>query len=292
MNSIVKIINVACVAAALAGCGKMNSKELAEQVKVEMQRDLVRQDLYAGLKLETVTLIHKEGIKYEGVGKGDLHGLPIEFAVTCEYDGASVLWKAEPVGENALTLYGRKGGKYVREKFDENWPKVKAGVKESYLAAVEKSGKWYDKARAGVIAKCNELLGGGESGAVRNATNDVKTSSAAFEKAVQASDYKACLAIARSWAKDSKSANLVIEGCRVAFGAMVKSNPPVEEAHRFLLDLSETASEAYDVVGNKIAARALRKAKESFRDGASKDDAKAAYQTLMDFSVKEDAFKE
>lgn len=292
MKAIVKVISVACMAAALAGCGKMDSKELAEQVKSEMQRDLVKQELYAGLKLETVTLIHKEGIRYEGVGKGNLHGLPIEFEVTCEYDGASVLWKAEPVGENALTLLGRKSGKYCREKFDEKWPKVKEGIKTSYLAAVEKSGRWYEKATAGAAAKYKELLGDFWKGNSRNATNDVMAAHAVFEKAAQTNDYKTCFAIARSFVKEDKGADLAIESCRVAFAAMVKSNPPVAEAHRFLSDLSETASEAYDIVGKKNAASALRKAKKSFLDGASEDDLKAAYQTLMDFSIKEGAFRE
>ena len=73
---------------------------------------------------------------------------------------------------------------------------------------------------------------------------------------------------------------------------MVKANPSVAEAHRFLSALSETASEAYDIVGNKDAAIALRKAKKSFLDGSSEEDIKAAYQTLMDFSIKEGAFKE
>ena len=292
MKSIVKIINVACVAAALAGCGKMDSKELAEQVKAEMQRDLVRQELYAGLKLETVTLIHKEGIRYEGVGKGGLHGLPIEFAVTCEYDGASVLWKAEPVGENALTLLGRKSGKYCREKFDENWPKVKEGIRASYLAAVEKSGQWYEKARTGTAAKYKEFLGSFGKRDSGRATNDVMAAHAAFEKAAQTNDYKACFAIARSFAKEDKGAGLAIESLRVAFAAMVKANPPVAEAHRFISDLSETAGEAYGVVGNENAARALRKARKSFLGGASEDDVKTAYRTLMDFSVKEGAFKE
>ena len=292
MKAIVKVICVACMAAVLAGCGKMNSKELAEQVKVEMQRDLVRQDLYAGLKLETVTLIHKEGIKYEGVGKGDLHGLPIEFEVTCEYDGASVLWKAEPVGENALTLLGRKSGKYCREKFDENWPKVKEGIKASYLAVVEKSGRWYEKTMAGAAAKYKTLLGNWAKGNSRNATNDVMAAHAVLEKAAQTNDYKTCFAIARSFIKEDRGADLAIESCRVAFAAMVKSNPPVAEAHRFLSDLSETASEAYDIVGNKNAASALRKVKKSFFEGASEDDVRAAYQTLMDFSIKEGAFRE
>ena len=292
MKAIVKVISVACMAAALAGCGKMNSKELAAQVKVEMQRDLVTQELYTGLKLETVALVHKEGVRYEGVGKGELHGLPIEFEVKCEYDGASAIWKAEPVGENALTLLGRKSGKYCREKFDENWPKVKEGVKASYLAAVEKSGKWYEKARAGAAAKYKEFLGNWRKRDPRNATNDVMTAQAAFEKAAQTNDYKTCFAIARSFVKEDKGADLAIESCRVAFSAMVKANPSVAEAHRFLSDLSETASEAYDIVGNKDAAIALRKAKKSFLDGSSEEDIKAAYQTLMDFSIKESAFKE
>ena len=280
------------MAAVLVGCGKMDSKELAEQVKIEMQRDLVKQELFSGLKLDTVALVHKGENRYEGFAKGDLHGLPIDFEVKCEYDGASAIWQAEPVGENALTLYGRKGGKYIREKLDENWPKVKEGLKESYRAAVEKSGKWYENVKSGAIEKYHELCDGFGKKDAQVFTNAVKASCAAFDKAVRANDYKGCFAIARAYVRKNQGANLAIESCRVAFATMVKSNPPVAEAHRFLSDLSETASEAYDRIGNKNAADALREVKKAFLAGASEDGVKAAYQTLMDFSVKEGIFRE
>lgn len=328
MNAVKKITMTLCVAVSLAGCGKMDSQELAEQVKLEMQRDLVKQDDYSSLKIGQVTLVHKGGVVYEGIATGDIQGLSVTFDVKCEYDGASLLWNVTPKDHNSLTIMTHKGKQYAEKQFDEKWPKVKKQVKESYGSAVkksgelydktkesyhaaveksaelygksmescratiEKSGKWYEKTKADAIAKYNGLRESIGKKDAHVSTNVVVDSYAAFDKAVQANDYKKCFAIARTYVKENQGANFAIESCRVAFAAMVKSNPPVAEAHRFLSDLSETVSEAYDIVGNKNAAGALRKAKKSFRDGASEDDVKAAYQTLMDFSGKEGVFKE
>lgn len=328
MKNVVKCIIFVCVVAALAGCGKMDSKELADKVKLEMQRDLVKQDDYSSLKIGEVTLVHKGGVVYEGVATGDIQGLSVSFDVKCEYDGVSLLWNVTPKDHNSLTIMSHKGKQYAEKKFEEKWPKVKKQVKdsydsavmksealydktkesyhaaversaelygktmESYRATIEKSGKWYEKAKSDAIAKYNELRESIGKKDAHVSTNAVVASCVAFDKAAQANDYKKSFAIARTYVKENQGANLAIESCRVAFAAMVKSNPPVAEAHRFLSDLSETASEAYDIVGKKNAASALRKAKKSFLDGASEDDVKAAYQTLMDFSIKEGAFKE
>lgn len=290
MKEVVKCILSVCMAVHLAGCGKMDSKDLADKVKLEMQRDLVKQDDYSSLKIAQVTLVHKGGVVYEGIATGDIQGLSVSFDVKCEYDGASLLWNVTPKDHNSLTIMSHKGKQYAEKKFDEKWPKVKKQVKESYRATIEKSGKWYEKAKSDAIEKYNELR---ENIGIKDApvsTNAVADSCAAFDKAVQANDYRKCFAIARTYVKEKQGANLAIESCRVAFAAMVKSNPPVAEAHRFLSDLCETASEAYDIVGNKDAARALREVKKSFLDGAPEKDLKAAYQTLMDFSGKEGAF--
>lgn len=326
MKEVVKCILSVCMAVHLAGCGKMDSKDLADKVKLEMQRDLVKQDDYSSLKIAQVTLVHKGGVVYDGIATGDIQGLSVSFDVKCEYDGASLLWNVTPKDHNSLTIMSHKGKQYAEKKFDEKWPEVKKQVKasydsavrksvevydktkesyhaaveksaelygktmESYRATIEKSGKWYEKAKSDAIEKYNELR---ENIGIKDApvsTNAVADSCAAFDKAVQANDYRKCFAIARTYVKEKQGANLAIESCRVAFAAMVKSNPPVAEAHRFLSDLCETASEAYDIVGNKDAARALREVKKSFLDGAPEKDLKAAYQTLMDFSGKEGAF--
>jgi len=175
MNAVIKMVQVVCTATCLAGCGKMDSKELAEIVKGEMQRDLVKQDVYSTLKLTDLTLVHKDGVNYEGVAKGDVQGMPVSFEVKCEYDGTSWLWKAEPSDHNSLSVMSHKGCQYAGEKFDENWPKVKKGAKESYdaakkksgelcektkesyHAAVKKTGEWYDETKGKAVAGYNEL---------------------------------------------------------------------------------------------------------------------------------------
>ena len=136
----------------VAGCS-MDSAELGEYVRKEMQEELVKNDVFKDLKMTSVRLIKGEGIEYAGVGKGEIDGYPVKFDVKCRYDGKTVLWDASLVDDNMLTLAGRAAGKAVREtatdvynKVKEALPGAKASIKQKYDAASKKAGEYYNAA--------------------------------------------------------------------------------------------------------------------------------------------------
>lgn len=136
----------------VVGCG-MNSAELGEYVRKEMQEELVKNDVFKSLQMKSVWLIKGEGMEYAGVGKGEIDGYIVKFDVKCKYDGKTVLWDASLVDDNMLTLAGRAAGKAVREtaadvynKIKEAWPGAKAGIKQKYDAASKKAGEYYKAA--------------------------------------------------------------------------------------------------------------------------------------------------
>ena len=58
------------LAAVVAGCG-MDSAELGERVRKEMQEELVKTDGLKALKMKEVGLVRDEGTSYSGVGRGE-----------------------------------------------------------------------------------------------------------------------------------------------------------------------------------------------------------------------------
>ena len=321
MKGVVRCIIVASAVIGIVGCGPMNSKQLAAQVKEEMQRDLVKREFMETLKVESVTLVHKGGNIYAGVATGTVYESPIRFDVKCEYDGTSVLWNAEPVGNNSVSLFGRKYGTAAKESFATNWPIFKAEMKrqyddaakkcgETYDAAARKSGQWYarakasyDKAKKDCAVKYDEMkarFGGPQkaAGASEAPAAIVVTDAGKFDAAVKANDYGALLSMAQGMAKDGKSVELAIERYRVAFATMVNADPPEKEACEFLLGLAGSAAAAYDELAKgqngKVYSRmatAMRDAERAFSSGASNEVVKAAYKTMLEFQMKEGVFK-
>ena len=143
---------VSCVFA-IAGCS-MDSAELGEYVRKEMQEELVKNDVLKDLKMTSVRLIKTEGMEYAGVGKGEIGAYPVKFDVKCKYDGKTVIWDASLVDDNMLTLAGAAAGKALREKIKTAWPGIKNGIATKYAAASKKMGEYYDTAKQ----KASELL--------------------------------------------------------------------------------------------------------------------------------------
>lgn len=282
---------------AVVGCGRMDSRELAEQVKAEMQRDLVKRDLLDTLKVERVTLVHQEGNAYAGKAVGEVYGQPVQFDVTCQYDGTSVLWDAELVGDNPLTLLGRKGELAVRNALATNWPAFKADLRKRYDEAVRKSGDLFARAKADIEAKCQALTGIFEKDPVAVSNNQVRAENelfTSFETAVAANDYRTCLTVARGFAR-RKSYDLALAGYRTAIGVALSVVPDEKTARKFLSDLSGAVADTYGKVGTDSAcvrmAEAMRKAHETFANGkATEAELKAAYGTLTDFQTETGVF--
>lgn len=145
-------VAVACVLA-VAGCS-MDSAELGEYVRKEMQEELVKNDVFKDLKMTSVRLLKTDGIEYAGVGKGEIGTYPVKFDVKCKYDGKTVLWDASLVDDNMVTLAGAAAGKALRDKIKAAWPGVKQSITEKYDAASKKMGEYYDAAKK----KASELL--------------------------------------------------------------------------------------------------------------------------------------
>lgn len=141
------------------GCGRMNSKKLAEVVRSEMQRDLVKESLYDGLTMERVTLIHKDDNSYIGEAQGDIKGIPVKFDVTCEYDGSSVLWKANLAKETALSLLGKIESKELKEKIIAAWPEIKENVGRKADELAIKAGEMYNTAKKKLSESLNPPIG-------------------------------------------------------------------------------------------------------------------------------------
>ena len=134
---------VACLA--IAGCG-MDSVELGEYVKKEMQAELVKVDGLKSLRMKEVRLLQDDDVNYSGVGKGEIDGRVVKFDVKCRYDGKTVLWDASPSSDSMFSLA-------TKEKAQEIYGKVKEGFKKTYDSASKKAGELYESAAKGT-EKC------------------------------------------------------------------------------------------------------------------------------------------
>ncbi len=163
MKTIINMCMVVALAALVAGCS-MDSAQLGEYVKKEMQEELVKTDGLKALKMKEVRLLKGEGIEYSGVGKGEIDGHPVKFDVKCKYDGKTVLWDASLSDDNLLSLAAKEKAKEVYDKFKGAWPGVKAGIKQKYDAASKKAGEFYNAATRKVeegIDSVKESIQGG-----------------------------------------------------------------------------------------------------------------------------------
>ncbi len=145
MMNWIKAYLIAAVACAAAGCG-MDSAQLGEYVKKEMQEELVKTSGLKDLKMTDVRLIKGEGVEYSGVGKGEIGGHVVKFDVTCKYDGKTVLWDAKPSEENFALLATKEKARDICNALKAAWPEVKKSAKETLDAASKKAGEYYDAA--------------------------------------------------------------------------------------------------------------------------------------------------
>ena len=135
----------AVVCLAIAGCG-MDSVQLGEYVKKEMQAELVKVDGLKSLQMKEVRLLQDDDVNYSGVGKGEVDGQLVKFDVKCKYDGKTVLWDASLSNDNLFSLA-------TKEKAQEIYGKIKAGLKKTYDSASKKAGELYESAAKGT-GKC------------------------------------------------------------------------------------------------------------------------------------------
>ena len=145
MMNWIKAYLIAAVACAAAGCG-MDSAQLGEYVKKEMQEELVKTSGLKDLKMTDVRLIKGEGVEYSGVGKGEIGGHVVKFDVTCKYDGKTVLCDAKPSEENFALLATKEKARDICNALKAAWPEVKKSAKETLDAASKKAGEYYDAA--------------------------------------------------------------------------------------------------------------------------------------------------
>ena len=138
--NVVRALVASFCAIVMAGCG-MDSAELGEYVRKEMQDELVKTDGLRSLKMKNVRLIRGEGIKYEGVGKGEIDGQVIRFDVTCKYDGKTVLWDASLRDDELLSLAAVEKSKAIANKIRAAWPEVKRSLVEKYGAMAKKASE-------------------------------------------------------------------------------------------------------------------------------------------------------
>ena len=145
MKTAINMCMAVALAAVVAGCS-MDSVQLGEYVKREMQDELVKTDGLKALKMKEVRLLKDNGIEYSGVGKGEINGHPVKFDVKCKYDGKTVLWDATLSEDNLLSLAAKEKAKEVYDKVKALWPEVQKGIKRKYDAASKKAGEFYNAA--------------------------------------------------------------------------------------------------------------------------------------------------
>ncbi len=145
MDAILKFFAVLACALAIVGCS-MDSLQLGEYVRKEMQEEFVKKDGFKALQMKEVRLIKQGENLYVGVGKGEIDGTPIKFDVKCQYDGKTVLWDASLSDDNAISLAAKEKAKEVYEKVKAAWPGVKADLKQRYDEAAKKAGELCDAA--------------------------------------------------------------------------------------------------------------------------------------------------
>ena len=163
MKTTINMCMAVALAAVVAGCS-MDSVQLGEYVKKEMQAELVKTDGLKALKMKEVRLLKDDGIEYSGVGKGEINGHPVKFDVKCKYDGKTVLWDASLSDDNLLSLAAKEKAKEVYDKVKALWPEVQKGIKQKYDAASKKAGEFYNAATKKVeegIDSVKESIQGG-----------------------------------------------------------------------------------------------------------------------------------
>ena len=170
-----KSLVAALALAALVGCGKMDSHALAQKVREEMQRDLVKDKSYSELLVEDVKLVHREGYQYAGVATGRLGDVPVTFDVTCTYDGASVLWKADL--RDAVAVFSKVTGREIKETASAAWDEAKGKAASAWSSTREAVKSGYGKTLSKVNELCTEAkekLGSaaGETASEAPATSD------------------------------------------------------------------------------------------------------------------------
>lgn len=134
---------VVVLMALLVGCGKMNSAELGEKVRAEMQAELSKKSGLKGLVMESVRLVQREagGIDYVGVGKGSLNGEQVEFDVTCKYDGTTALWYAELTSDCLALLSAKEKAGAVVEQLRTDLKRACNAASSVAADACDKAGK-------------------------------------------------------------------------------------------------------------------------------------------------------
>ena len=145
MNLIINVCIVVALTAMLAGCS-MDSAQLGEYVRKEMQEELVKKDGFKALQMKEVRLVKGEGISYSGIGKGEIDGCPVKFDVTCKYDGKTVIWDASLSDDNQLSLVAKEKAKEIYGKMKSLVPIAKEGIRQKYDAASKKAEEYCDVA--------------------------------------------------------------------------------------------------------------------------------------------------
>lgn len=145
MKMTFKACAVLACALAMAGCS-MDSLQLGEYVRKEMQEEFVKKDGFKALQMKEVRLIKQGENLYVGVGKGEIDGTPIKFDVKCQYDGKTVLWDASLSDDNAISLAAKEKAREVYARIKAAWPGVKADLKQKCDEAAKKAGELYDAA--------------------------------------------------------------------------------------------------------------------------------------------------
>ena len=140
-----------------AGCRK-NSAQIAEQVKVEMQREFTKKPGLKDLAIERVRLVKQSDEDFSGVAVGNINGEYVKFNVSCKYDGTSILWDANLPEEELDALKLKESARETYLLLKRTWPKVRASigetcdaakrsVAEGLEAAKEKAGEYYGLAK-------------------------------------------------------------------------------------------------------------------------------------------------
>lgn len=146
MRETIKICMVAALAAmVVVGCS-MDSAELGEYVRKEMQEELVKAGGLKALQMKEVRLVKDGEINYSGVGKGELDGHVIKFNVKCRYDGKTVLWDASPSEDSLALLATKERAGEICDRVKAAWPKVKKRIAGKCAVASKKAGEYYDAA--------------------------------------------------------------------------------------------------------------------------------------------------
>jgi hypothetical protein len=72
---------------------KMSTTDLAEQVKQNITQTWAQEPALAGARINSFSLIHKEGNHYEGLLEATADGETEKLAIDVTYDGKQFMWK-------------------------------------------------------------------------------------------------------------------------------------------------------------------------------------------------------